>query len=613
VAERGFDLAGARAQDMSAGSMSVAPASVAASPDRPASRVWRRLATPGGLGALVGLALGALALGPSLARGFVLSYDMVFVPAPPFSARLLGFGGQPARAVPSDLVITAAARLLPADLVQKIVLLLIFVLACSGAAALLAASRPRSRTPLLACLASGVFYAWNPFVAERLLIGQWALLLGYAGLPWVLREVSTGPTRLRTGRLVLALLPAAVGGFAAMTITALAIVPAALARGTGQERVRRLATAALLLGLLSLPWLIPSLIVPVHTSPAGVNLFAPRADTPFGRIGSLVMLSGIWNAQTVPRGYGGDVASACWLALVLCALGGYLLRARAERTWAGVGIAGVAGLVVASIGITPVTRAALRYLVGAWSGFAVFRDGQQFVAALALTEAIGLGVLIIWVLESSIARSAAPSPAAKPVGSQQSPGGSQPSPAGSQPRRAVSLATPAALIAVLAVLAPLVLLPGIADGLGRRLRAVQYPADWLAARRLIDDSRQPGSVLVLPWGAYRRYPWNNHGQAVYDPWNKLLGREVISDDGLQVGDMSLPTESVASTQLALIIAAPGSLTGPLRAAGVGYVIVDAGPLLRLRAGALDRAARLPGADLILASRDLVVFSLRGPG
>ena len=25
-------------------------------------------------------------------------------------------------------------------------------------------------------------------MAERLLIGQWALLLGYAGLPWVLRR-----------------------------------------------------------------------------------------------------------------------------------------------------------------------------------------------------------------------------------------------------------------------------------------------------------------------------------------------------------------------------------------------------------------------------------------
>src|SRR6266576_3686110 len=79
-----------------------------------------------------------------------------------------------------------AARVLPADLVQKLLLLSIFTLACSGAAALL------SREPWFARLAAGVFYTWNPFVAERLIIGQWALLLGYAGLPWALRAVTTG-------------------------------------------------------------------------------------------------------------------------------------------------------------------------------------------------------------------------------------------------------------------------------------------------------------------------------------------------------------------------------------------------------------------------------------
>src|SRR5580693_9385523 len=86
-------------------------------------------------------------------------------------------------AVPSDLVVAAASRVLPADILQKVILLAIFVLACSGAAALL------TREPLLARLAAGAFYAWNPYVAERLIIGHWALLLGYAALPWVLRAV----------------------------------------------------------------------------------------------------------------------------------------------------------------------------------------------------------------------------------------------------------------------------------------------------------------------------------------------------------------------------------------------------------------------------------------
>ena len=155
-------------------------------------------------------------------------------------------------------------------------------------------------------------------------MGQWALLLGYAGLPWVLRLLCAGRCGSGGARLALALLPAAIGGFAGMVITGLAAAPAALARGAGGERARRLAVVVAACLLLSLPWLVPSLIEPVRADPAGASLFAARADTPFGSLGSLVMLSGIWNAQAVPVGYGG-VTSVCWLLVVAAAGAGYLL------------------------------------------------------------------------------------------------------------------------------------------------------------------------------------------------------------------------------------------------------------------------------------------------
>jgi hypothetical protein len=530
--------------------------------------------------ATAGLALGLLALGPGVGRGFLLSYDMVFMPDPPFSASLLGLSGGPARAVPSDAAMTVLARVIPASILQKIILLLIFVAACSGAAALLAAGWRQATgrpAPVLACLTAGCYYAWNPFVAERLLIGQWAMLLGYAGLPWVLRELCTGPVRPRPVRLLLAVLPAAVGGFAAMALTALAAVPAALARGSAVERCWRLVVTVAITVVLSLPWLIPSLLVPVHTDPRGVDLFAARADTPAGRLGSLIMLSGSWNSQTVPRGYGGP-GSFAWLAVVACALAGYLAFAR-QRRWPGVGAAGLVGLVVAAIGVTSPTRAMLRDLVTAWPGFAVLRDGQQFVAALGVTEAIGLGAAVACLLTAR----------------------------GTTRRRT----EPAAVaLAVLAAIVPVVLLPGLAWGEFGRLRPVEYPADWLAARHIIEADQTAGSVLVLPWGAYRRYGWN-HGEAVYDPWSKLLAREVVTDDGLQVGHQVLAPESAASARLNRIVSAPGPLTRPLRSAGVRYVVVDAGPLLTMPPAAVAQAARLPGASVVLDSRDLVVLRLAG--
>ena len=342
-------------------------------------------------GLVAGLCLGLLALGPGLRRGFLLSYDMVFVPRMPFSTALPGL--DPPRAVPSDLVIAVASRIVPGDIVQKLVLLAIFVLACAGAAALL------DREPLLARLAGGVFYAWNPYVGERLIIGQWALLLGYAGLPWVLRAMISPnePGWRWTARLCLSLVPAVIGGFAAMAITALVLVPAALL--TRSVRRAAIALAALVIG--SLPWLIPALQHPVYADPGGVAAFAARADTPFGSVGSLLMLGGSWNAQTVPKGYGG-AWSALWLAVVFVALAGYLPSAVRERRWPGLGVAAIAGLLIACIGVTAPGRDLLRSVIGAWPGAAVLRDAQQFVAPLALAEAAGFGVVVARAMNPAV-------------------------------------------------------------------------------------------------------------------------------------------------------------------------------------------------------------------
>ncbi len=542
--------------------------------------------------ALTGLALGLLAIGPALGSGFVLSYDMVFVPAPPVGYADIGLGGGPPRAVPSDLVVALAARIVPAEFVQKMILIAIFVLACSGAAALLAARWPDraggGKLPLLAQLVAGVCYAWNPFVAERLIMGQWAMLLGYAGLPWVVREVCGRAGRIRVWWLAAAMVPAAIGGFAAMSITVLAAVPAALCGGhPWPERARRLMLTLGVIAIASLPWLIPSLVNPVHADPNGAAAFTARADTPFGALGSLVMLGGIWNAEAVPAGYGGP-ASACWLAVVILAGAGYVVAARSRRLSPGAGVAAVAGLGIAAVGLTAPTLTALRAAITFWPGFALLRDGQQFVAPAALAVAIGLGAGIGALIEAASA----------PDGSRLI-------------RGTQSALGPAVTIGVLALAAPVVLLPGLAWGAAGRLQAVQYPADWMRARQLIEHDRHAGSVLLLPWAQYRRYPWN-HGKAVFDPWPRLLARPTIWNDALQVGRTTVAAESERARQLSPVISAGRPMTSALAAAGVRYVVVDAGPLLRRdrqRRGQLAVLARLPGARVVLAAPDLVLFRL----
>ncbi|GAB2835860.1 hypothetical protein GCM10022221_38780 [Actinocorallia aurea] len=452
---------------------------------------------------------------------------MVFVPRWRFDGALIGLAGAPPRAVPSDLLAAVLTALLPGSLAQKLVLLTIFVLACAGAVRLTRGLPPGAR------VAAAVFYCWNPFVAERLLLGQWALLLGYAGLPWAVDAARRGRRRAT----VAALLPAAAGGFMAMIVT----LPAVLACGK-----RRLFTAAVWTAL-SLPWLLPALLRDVPADPVGAQVFASRADTPFGVVGSLLCLSGVWNAEVVPAGYELPVFAVPRLALALALT---WFGARACRPLA---VAAGTGLAVALC--EPLAPGLLGSLIGFWPGFAVLRDAQQFAAPLALLQAVGMAAL---------------------VGRLR------------------------AGLAPLAVAAPVVLLPGLLFGGLGRLAAVPYPAAFAEARELMAADRLPGDVLLLPWHAHRSYPWNG-GRGSLDPLVRYLPREVVFNDAVRVGATTVPAEDPRAAALTPLVESAAPLTDPLREAGFRYVVVDAET-----DGFGDR---FPGLAPVLAGPDLTLYVL----
>ncbi|GAA1856427.1 hypothetical protein [Actinomadura bangladeshensis] len=502
--------------------------------------------------ALTGLGLGLAALGPGLAPGFVLSYDMVFVPGPAFTDLTFGLTGIVPRHVPSDAFATALAHVIPADVAQKLVLLAIFVMACTSAASLVPSRR------LLPRLAAGVCYAWNPFVAERLLLGQWALLLGYAALPWVVAAAARAGEPGGGRRLVRTLLPAAIGGFAALTVTGITALAVALTTGGARARAGLRVVAAA--GVLSLPWLVPGVLRPAGLPGDGsaVGLFAARADTPFGTLGSLLLLGGVWNGETVPRGYGAPVTASIWLLVVVAALAAYWRWCREPVWWRGAAVAAAAGFAVAALGA--VAAPVLEGLIGLWPGFAVLRDGQQYAAPLAVVVAVGLGTAA---------------------------------------DRAAEARWPGAAAAAMA--APVFLLPTLAWGAAGDLRAVHYPDDWARAKQIIDGDREPGDVLVLPWASYRSYPWN-HGRRVLDPLPRYLHRRVIVDDAVTVGGTTVPPEDPRAVRLA-----PAARTGTppaatLRDAGVRFVVVDA------ETGSVRPTG---AATAVLRGADLVVYRIDG--
>lgn len=457
----------------------------------------------------VGPAAGISALGPALGPGYVLRYDMVFVPNLSARTALEGADGFP-RAVPSDVVVGGLSALLPGDLVQSLLLLGIFVVGGAGACRLLLRSLggpgPVSVPVLVGAAAGGVAFVWNPFVAERLLLGQWALLLGYAGLPWVVAAVAPSPSRRPLAGLagmVCALVPAAVGGFSSAVITGLTAGPVALVGPMRRWWARVLLLGAALV-LVSLPWLLPSLTAGAKTDPAGVEAFAPRADTPFGVVASLLTLGGVWNSGAVPPGHGEPVTFVVRLLLCVAAIAAWAWwLSRRDRPTFGVGltVAATVGLGIALLGVTETGRELLAGLIGLWPGFGPLRDGQLYVAPLGLVQALGWGFVVHRIAGGGVDR---PEPLRTGAG-------------------------------VFVVLLPVMVLPGLLWGVGGRLAPAQYPDEWLRAQEIVAADERPGDVLVLPWSAYRSVEWSGKETIVLDPATKLFDRRVLWNDDLSVG------------------------------------------------------------------------------
>jgi hypothetical protein len=488
---------------------------------------------------------------------------MVFVPRPRLSRELLGLGTSVARAVPSDLLVALASRAVPADVVQKLVLVGIFVAGGWGAARL----APVATTAGGA--AAAALFAWNAYVYERLMIGHWALLVSYAALPWVVgAALAWVAGRARVHGLVAALAAAACGsppGALIAAATALAVVAWRSWRRAGVVLGAALA--------LNAPWLLPSVLRPgsVPVRPVGAAAFAARPDGPLGTLGSLLGLGGIWNALVVPPGLG---SWAWWPAFaVVLAVAALGWRTVLER-WppsAAVGLlaAAAVGLAVAAAYAVPGLRSLVDLTVQHVPGGGMIRDAQKFVAPLALAEAIGFGAgveRLLPLLASARWRAAA--------------------------------------AAVLAA-APVLLLPALAWGGAGRLGVSAYPREWAEARRIMVADPEPGAMLVLPWHLYLPFPWNRD-RVVLNPAQRYFTRRAVGNDDLDLPSVTVPGEDPYGGRLAPLVLGAAPLAPALPAEGIRYVMV-----FRIAEWAAW-TPRLAGLRPVLDNAELALYRVPGP-
>lgn len=472
------------------------------------------------------LLLGLLLLGPALGRGYVLSYDMVWVPDLAVRPDAWGVGSALPRAVPSDLVVAVLDEVIPGMLLQKLVLLGALVAAGAGAAALV------PRLGMAARLVAASVAVWNPFVVERLVIGHWPVLLGYAALPWLIvagvRSRSTGRLPAYVGVLVLAGSLSAAAGLA----TALVLVVTA---GRG-----RWLTHALLAVAANAPWVVSGLLHAgaARSDASAASVFATSGEGLLPAPLAALTLGGIWNADVVP------VSRTGWLAVVWLVLLVALVVIGARPWWRCAAVAERRVLVTChavGLGVALVSWA-LPDLVGALAaelpGAGLLRDGSRL---------LGLCVPLLVVVVAHGARALAtrmPDPMT------------------------------AAVVGGALVIAPITVMPDAAWGAAGRLDAVELPASHHELATAV--GRAPaGDVVVLPFTSFRAPGWND-GRTVLDPLPRLVGRDAVANDELSVSGELLAGEDPRAGEVRAALALPSASerSAALAATGLGVAVVD---------------------------------------
>lgn len=503
---------------------------------------------------------------PLLTRsGYPFARDLVFTPALPLRPEALGLGTGSPRAAPLDAVVGVLSLAIDGAVLGRLAVLGPLLLAGWGAHRL---ARPLGG-PARALVAA--FAVWNPFVVERLGLGQWALVLGYAVLWWVALALrAEAGERGRLARLAPWLGLGALTPSSAVLVGAAALVLGAAPRGTPRRRRTGLLG---LVAAVQLPWLVPALLGGAGgtSDPEGVAAFAAHAELPGPAALSLLGLGGIWDRLSVPGSRTGWLGVVTVVVVVL----GLVAAARRPVVVTRPLLAlGAGGFVLAAFTTVPWGADLVAAGTDVVPGLGLLRDGQKWLAPFVLVAVLGVGALADSALTGA--------------------------------RRRAPALVPTLVGASLVV--PFVLLPDGGVVVHRVLAPATYPADFAAVARAVDG--RDGVLASAPWALYRRYPWAS-GYGTYDPASRWFDAQVVTTDVLPVGERTVAGEDRFAARVGALLADSGERTATgLAGAGVRWVLVtrtdaDAEPLL----AALGSD---PSTRRVVDGPALVLVELAGP-
>lgn len=461
------------------------------------------LFTVGRKPSLIYTATSLLVLLPLMPMGYILTLDMVFTPVirvPEYVSSSYLF----------YVLLHVLDVVLAADVIQKLLLFLILFLSGLGMHRLILYREGEKKQPIFdswGAYFGGVLYMINPFTYDRFMAGQFAVLLGYALLPWFvgallkfLKRPALRPAIITAGWAIVISIASihSIGLMIMVILGALAMHAKEYWEDTARLRL------VLKCGLLALMvfvaassyWLVPlaqgtgATAATVAGFDAGdQQAFATIGDTALAKLSNVMQLQGFWLEQQgqyeLPQH-----AVAAWGVLVIViwamVVTGIvrLRRARRSRTVTFFGILIIGGWLLAA-GIFSTWLA--RYI----PLFGGYREPQKFTALTAMGYAVLAGYGMTAIVERYGRHSRIKS----------------------------------SLIAIMTVMLLLGFTRPMVWGFNGQLLPRQYPADWFTMNDQLNHDQTNFKVLFLPWHLYMSYDFSE--RIIATPAVKFFDKAMI--------------------------------------------------------------------------------------
>ena len=362
-----------------------------------------------------------------------------------------------------------------------------------------------------AAIIAGLVYMVNPFVYSRLMAGQFAVLLGYACLPFFIKSFLCLIEKPTTRNAVCVAAWLTVIGI--LSIHTLALCAVVMVAGLAVARIYRKkmavialasATAVVMFFVASFYWLLP-LIAGESSTAQAIRGFGGTDQAAFATVGGSV-----WEQLVNIAGLQGFWADATELYVLpqhvlpswpLITLGvwvlvgyGYVRLRRHLTPTMNLHIIACAALVAAVLATTLLSSlfSALPLAMG-------MREPHKFVGLIAVVFAICVG----WSLASIIAYIA----------------------------RLYNNRYATAAVTVCALLVPFAWTPTMLGGMHGQLQPRVYPTEWFAANDFLNADKSNFRALFLPWHGYQRFDFS--GRIIMNPADRFFDKPMLISNELE--------------------------------------------------------------------------------